>query len=356
MKRHETAAAALLAAGTFAAGVASADQVKQGIDSVVSGPAQSEHVVTLNPQEDRYAHLLKGTNARVVGGLPGPKPASASNADLAADARYAAKAAETNPAKVSRGIVFKVGESVMRLVRLNKQGKLPKEIKVDTEKYKDGMKGYFVTVKDTQDPTNIGGLANLTAFTHAPGSGKKGVSNVSASSVAPVVDGNRSFTAGGAISEANGYWSVNAGSSTVKNAGKPDTKVIGNQNKDVDQYDRGATPTDEGRVALDAQRAVNDSLTVVKHAVEKPSTAGAKPHEAQAHTPEPTEVVLSDKQIDQRYNQAVGDLKQGNVKGAQLIYSELLGSSADGTVKDYDGDGDKEAPYDALKKQIDDKK
>ncbi len=64
---------------------------------------------------------------------------------------------------------------------------------------------------------------------------------------------------------------------------------------------------------------------------------------------------MGDQIVDAHFAQGVAALKGGDIKGAEKIYSEELlnGGSALGTEKDYDGDGDKEYPYESLKEQID---
>ena len=67
------------------------------------------------------------------------------------------------------------------------------------------------------------------------------------------------------------------------------------------------------------------------------------------------EVLLLGSMVEHAIITSVEVLKKRDIKGAEKIYSEELlnGGSALGTEKDYDGDGDKEYPYESLKEQID---
>ena len=84
-------------------------------------------------------------------------------------------------------------------------------------------------------------------------------------------------------------------------------------------------------------------------------TAEAKPSSAPANRVEAPKQTMTNTQVDAAFAQGVAALKGGDIKGAEKIYSEELlnGGSALGTEKDYDGDGDKEYPYESLKEQID---
>ena len=85
-------------------------------------------------------------------------------------------------------------------------------------------------------------------------------------------------------------------------------------------------------------------------------TAEAKPTASapSVKAPEVKPATMNNQQVDAAFAQGVSALKSGDIKGAEKIYSEeLLGSgSALGTEKDYDGDGDKEYPWESMKEQL----
>ena len=101
-----------------------------------------------------------------------------------------------------------------------------------------------------------------------------------------------------------------------------------------------------GGCSADAAPAPRATVTVTK-TVE----ATLSSPESVKTSPEASRVTLTSAWVDRLYSQATTALKQGDLETAEQIYRRIIVNA--GTEKDYDGDGDEELPYEALKAQID---